>query len=469
MVKAPNTQAKSNYLNISERKILLRFFDILSVVLGIYAISSFLNVNYITLTNEMSVKWLVTFVLYFILFGNIFELYNLKVSASRYLVFQSILITCFATIIFYVFTPIITPSLPKNRIEILYLFLGIVIPLTYWRLIYSTFIYSPKFLKNILIIGSSNKVENILQIIEKKNFQINVVNYISDEKITSLENYKYQQLDKADLLKVMEEHSVDEIVVSTSSLGIKPNSKMNQQLVYLFEHGINIKSIGNLYEEITESVAKENLNKEFYKYISFSKNHENTFYLLFMRVFDIIVSLVGLLSLLFYVPFVFIGNLFGSRGPLFYKQVRVGLNGEHFNIYKFRSMIVNAETNKAIWAEKNDRRITSFGKFIRKTRIDEIPQFWNILIGEMSLIGPRPERPEFVLSLKDELPFYAIRHVIRPGLTGWAQVMYPYANTTKEQEIKLRYDLYYIKSRGLFMDFKILIKTISTVIQLKGQ
>lgn len=463
------TKKKNSYLNISERKILLRFFDILSVLLGIYTICTFLNVKYITFDNPMTLKWLISFVVYFILFGNIFELYNLKVSSSRYLVFQSVLVTCFTTVLFYVFTPILTPSLPNDRIEILYLFIGVLIPLTYWRLIYSTYIYSPKFLKNIIVIGSAKKVENIIGVIEKKGFQNKIALYVSDEPIEAYPDLDFCDVKNIDLLAFFENINVDEVVVSTDFLGLKPDSKLNKQIVYLFEHGVNIKSIANLYEEITESVAQENLNKDFYKHISFSKNHENTVYLLFGRFFDILISILGLICLFFYIPFVFIGNLFGSRGPLFYKQIRVGLNGRSFNIYKFRSMVVNAETNKAVWASKNDSRITSFGKFIRKTRIDEIPQFWNILIGEMSLIGPRPERPEFVEGLKKELPFYAIRHVIKPGLTGWAQVMYPYANTVKEQQIKLRYDLYYIKSRSLSMDFKILIKTISTVIRLKGQ
>ena len=119
--------------------------------------------------------------------------------------------------------------------------------------------------------------------------------------------------------------------------------------------------------------------------------------------------------------------------------------------------------------QKNDARITSFGKFLRNTRLDEFPQFINILRGEMSLIGPRPERPMFVADLEEKIPFYAIRHVVRPGLTGWAQVNYPYANTIEEQETKLRYDLYYIKERNSFLDFKILIKTISTVLFFKGQ
>ena len=460
---------KNKYLNISERKILLRFFDIVSVFIGIYLISSLLNVTYITFNSTLTRKWLLTFLVYFIFFGNIFEMYNLKVSSSRYRIFQSIILTCFSSVVFYVFTPIITPSLPSNRIEILYLFLGVTLPLMYWRFIYSTFIFSPKFSKKILIIGKSTLVEGLLFVVKKRSYQNNVVSYISEKELPNFPEFNFIDIKEADLLTELNKEPVDEIVVSTNELKLNPNDTINKQIVYLFESGVNIKSIENLYEEITECVAKENLNHEFYKYLSYSKNHENSIYLVTMRLIDVIISILGLISLLFFIPFVFIGNLFGSRGPLFYRQIRVGLNGKKFSIYKFRSMIVDAETGKAIWASKNDTRITSFGKFIRKTRIDEIPQFWNILIGEMRLIGPRPERPEFVESLKKEIPFYAIRHVVRPGLTGWAQVMFPYASTTREQEIKLRYDLYYIKSRSIMMDLKIILKTISTVIQLRGQ
>jgi lipopolysaccharide/colanic/teichoic acid biosynthesis glycosyltransferase len=132
-------------------------------------------------------------------------------------------------------------------------------------------------------------------------------------------------------------------------------------------------------------------------------------------------------------------------------------------------MVRDAEKGGAVWAKKNDIRITAFGKFLRRTRLDEMPQFFNIIKGDMSLIGPRPERPEFVKDLEDKIPFYAIRHVVRPGLTGWAQVNYPYANTVEEQETKLRYDLYYIKERSTFLDFKIFIKTFTTVLYFKGQ
>jgi lipopolysaccharide/colanic/teichoic acid biosynthesis glycosyltransferase len=132
-------------------------------------------------------------------------------------------------------------------------------------------------------------------------------------------------------------------------------------------------------------------------------------------------------------------------------------------------MIVNAESNGAVWAKVNDKRITYFGRLLRNTRCDEIPQFYNVLMGDMSLIGPRPERPEFVKELTETIPFYTIRHLVRPGLTGWAQVKYPYANSIKEQEKKLLYDLYYIKQRNILLDFKITIKTITTVLFYRGQ
>lgn len=183
---------------------------------------------------------------------------------------------------------------------------------------------------------------------------------------------------------------------------------------------------------------------------------------------DILVALVGLVFFAVLTPIVFFFNLFGNNGSLFYTQWRVGKKGNEFKIIKFRSMVTNAEKNGAVWAQKNDTRVTKFGRILRKTRIDEIPQFINVLKGEMSLIGPRPERPEFVHQLELEIPYYGMRHVIKPGLTGWAQVMHPYANTINDQKEKLMYDLYYINERNLMLDFKIVVKTISTVLFLRG-
>lgn len=230
-----------------------------------------------------------------------------------------------------------------------------------------------------------------------------------------------------------------------------------------------IKSYETFYQEITDRVPKEYLDHKFYKNINLSKNLDNKLYLFIHRFLDVVFAIIGLIFILPLLPLIFLINIIANRGSLFYSQERVGKKGQTFKIYKLRSMVPNAEKNGAEYAKKNDNRITTFGRFLRNTRLDEAPQFFNILIGDMSLIGPRPERPEFVKDLEEKLPFYAIRHVVKPGLTGWAQVRYPYAGTIEEQETKLRYDLYYIKERNLFLDFKIIIKTITTVLFFKGQ
>ncbi|MBW1703193.1 MAG: exopolysaccharide biosynthesis polyprenyl glycosylphosphotransferase [Deltaproteobacteria bacterium] len=157
-----------------------------------------------------------------------------------------------------------------------------------------------------------------------------------------------------------------------------------------------------------------------------------------------------------------------SPGPVFFKQQRVGKGGKVFSVWKFRSMYKDAEQNGAVWADKSDPRVTRVGRVIRFLRIDELPQLWNIFRGEMSLIGPRPERPEFVRELTASIPYYDIRHSVSPGITGWAQVNYPYGASVEDALHKLEYDVYYIKNMSLFLDFKIFIRTIGVVLFGQG-
>jgi exopolysaccharide biosynthesis polyprenyl glycosylphosphotransferase len=158
-----------------------------------------------------------------------------------------------------------------------------------------------------------------------------------------------------------------------------------------------------------------------------------------------------------------------SEGSILFTQTRTGQYGESFTIYKFRSMKIDAEANGAKWAEKNDPRITKVGNFIRKTRIDEIPQLWNVLIGDMSFIGPRPERPEFDGQLEKKIPYYRLRYLVKPGLTGWAQVNYNYAASIEDTKEKIMYDLYYIKNYSFLLDMRIILRTIRIVLFQKGR
>lgn len=425
-----------------------------------------MNFDYIKfIENPFSSRTMVLFMFYLIC-AQVFEMYKLRDSASRFRTVKNLTFTTLVSVLLYLYTPIITPVLPSNRIDILTFFMSIFISIFVWRNIYILFFSKKHFYKPVIVIAGEKKyLLKIVDCVDSKAKDNSIYGYVSSSPIDGIKGY----LNLNELDDVLEKSQIKEIIISLKGFSNEYKELLNHKLARYFELGINITSSEDFSERITECVPEENLNKEFYKYFKISDSHENRLYLLFIRCLDIIAALIGLSCLLVIIPVVFIGNLLGNRGGLFYKQERVGEKGDIFWIVKFRSMVTSAEKNGAQWAVKNDTRITPFGKFLRKTRLDEIPQFWNVLKGEMSLIGPRPERPQFVTELEQKIPLYAIRHVIKPGLTGWAQVMYPYASTMEEQKDKLRYDLYYIKNRNLYIDFKIVIKTINTVLYFKGQ
>lgn len=452
--------------SISERQLFLRIFDLIVVVASILIFSKFANFYYFNTSKNILITWLVTLCFYILFFGQIFELYNLRVSSSRFLVIRSIGVTSLLVTVFYIFTPFISPELPVNRLQILYLFAVIFIPIVIWRFLYIGLVTLPKYHKYLLLIGQGDELLSLIDTIEKKASDNNIIGYVSEKKIEKFDKYNYFDTSVFKIKDIVNDYFITEVVVSKSNIAI--TKSIHNQLIQLFENGIPITSARKYIEDVTRFVPELDLKEPFYDYLTFSKSHQSNLYLVFVRFFDVIISLLGVLFLTLLLPLLIVGNLLGNRGSLFYFQDRVGKRGKVFNIIKLRTMVKNAETDGAVWADKNDSRITLFGKFLRKTRLDEVPQFLNILRGDMSMIGPRPERPEFVGQLKKELPFYAIRHVVKPGLTGWAQVMFPYANTVEEQNTKLRYDLYYIKERNLLLDLRIVIKTINTVLYFKG-
>ena len=200
-----------------------------------------------------------------------------------------------------------------------------------------------------------------------------------------------------------------------------------------------------------------------------SSNFSN-FYAAIIRGCDVLLSLILFITFISFLPFIWIANLIASPGPLFYRQTRVGKNGKNFTIIKFRSMHIDAEFDgEPRFTEENDERITSVGLFLRKSRIDELPQVINILRGDMALIGPRPERPEFVTQFIRRNPDYALRNLVKPGLTGWGQVKYKYTSNMEDGLKKLEYDLYFLKNRNLSMDFEILWRTIIAISSRSGR
>jgi len=459
----------SIHFEISERKILLRIFDIAFILCGLYLVGMLFDFDYFRITRE-NWSWTLVLVVYISVFGTIFELYDLQKSSKLEIIISNIVLTSSVTVLFYLLTPFLTPTLPDNRLQIIYFYLAFVVSLTIWRWAYITFISSPRFYKKVLLVGEISNIEPIAKSLKESDPNYKIVGFINCEyentdriKFKGLKEYNPNQF-----IQIIKEQKISEIVVASyNSETITP--EIYNDLISLLEKGFTIREYTQVYEEINYRVPVQFVGKDFYKYFPFSRSNQNKLYLLHRRLSDILFSVLGLFLGIVLIPFILIGNLIANRGPVFYTQERIGKNGNPFAIIKLRTMIRNAEKDGMKWAQKNDVRVTKFGKFLRITRIDEIPQFINVLKGEMSLIGPRPERPFFVQELSQIIPFYETRHIVKPGLTGWAQVNSRYGSTIDDSLVKLQYDLFYIKHRSFFLDINILIKTLSTIIFFRGR
>ena len=460
---------KGIHFNISERKVLLRLFDVFSVLAVIYFLGQTFNFDYISITKE-NWNWLVVLVLYLWVFGTIFEIYDLQKSSKMETTLGNIILTASVTVLFYLLTPFFTPVLPANRLQIVYFYLAIVSALYLWRLAYITFIASPRFYKKVLLVGETSNIQNIIDAFNASDPNYKIIGFVNCEvgalKQSQFNGVKAYTPDQ--MLGVIKAENISEIVVASyHAETITP--EIYKDLMLLLESGFSIREYTQVYEDMVQRLPVQFVGKDFYKYFPFSRSNQNKMYLFFQRFFDVLISLVGIGMGLVLVPFILIGNLMGNRGPLFYIQERIGKNGNIFKMIKFRTMVRDAEADGAVWSKKGDSRITRFGKFLRHSRLDEFPQFLNILKGDMSLIGPRPERPHFVKELSKTLPFYETRHIIKPGLTGWAQVNTRYGSSVDDSLLKLQYDLYYIKHRSFILDINVLIKTLSTMVFFRGQ
>ena len=459
------------HFEISERKILLRIFDVLLVLLALYLVGIIFKFNYFNISTT-NYYWTIVLGIYITTIGTVFEMYNLQVASNQFQIIKSIILTSSTTVLIYLLTPIYTPALPSNRLQIVFFYLAILLSLFLWRLFYVKFLASSRFVKKVILICDKDQLEELVLGLENVDPHYKVTGYInsdSNQVLTPKRKKDFvQNIDIDKLEKFVVENSVSEVVIASQKTdGITVN--LYNQLIHLLENGYIIREYTQVYETITQRIPVQYVARDFYRYFPFSRSNQNQLYLAVVRILEIVISLAGLAIGVILLPLILIGNALGNKGKLFYTQRRIGKNGEIFRILKLRTMVKNAETNGAVFTTINDSRVTAFGKFLRKARIDEVPQFLNILKGDMAVIGPRPERPVFVNEIAEVMPFYETRHVIKPGLTGWAQVNYAYGETINDSLIKLQYDLYYIKHRSIFLDINIVLKTFSTVLFYRGQ
>jgi sugar transferase (PEP-CTERM system associated) len=268
-----------------------------------------------------------------------------------------------------------------------------------------------------------------------------------------------------DIPSIVRARGVDRVVVSLADA--RGKLPMDKLLEMKLDRGVSFAHLASVYEEYTGKIAVENLRPS---WLIFSEGFRKTRGArAIKRTLDVVAAVLGLVIASPLMLLSAIAVKATSRGPVLYHQQRVGQHGRIFTVHKFRSMRADAEAaTGAVWAVANDSRVTRVGRFLRRTRLDELPQLWNVLIGEMSLVGPRPERPEFVARLTEAIPFYGLRHAVRPGVTGWAQIRYTYGASVEDALQKLQYDLFYIKHLAVTFDLFVLFATIKTVIMRRG-
>jgi len=336
-----------------------------------------------------------------------------------------------------------------------------------WRLSIHWFLGHPDFGERILIVGSGNlAVEVAREVLNRPDAGYRIVGFVgTDSELLgkSLINPRVIGLTE-ELDSIVKREGIDRIVVAMGERrGQLPTDKLLQ--LSLAGH-VSIEEGASFYERVTGRVSLNMLRPS---WLIFSGRGRQLKFEVILR--SMVHRLVALIGAVLSLPIVLLTAILiklDSRGPVFYKQERIGKNGRHFVLTKFRSMKVDAEKAGPVWAIKDDDRATRVGRVIRKIRIDEIPQFWNILRGEMSFVGPRPERPHFVAQLAQEIPYYEQRHLIAPGLTGWAQIKYPYGASIEDARQKLQYDLFYIKNHSLMLDGIILFETIKIILFGRG-
>lgn len=339
-----------------------------------------------------------------------------------------------------------------------------------WRVFYTVVLKRDAFQQRVLLLGNGSRAKATVRDIQKRvwsSYQTyQVVGYVHETEPKDKSD-ELQYLGRSrEILSVVEKYGIHEIVVTTDG---KLRDKLFESLIECQAKGVRVSWMPEFYERLYQKVPVEHLDRSWALYMIQNRAVFNRLQLGLKRLLDLILLLFALpVFLLILVP-VALAIKLESPGPVFYRQVRCGRAGELFMIYKFRTMVANAEKDgQARWASKGDPRITRVGQFLRKARLDELPQLFNVFRGEMSIVGPRPERPEFVEQLEEVIPFYRMRHLVKPGLTGWAQINYDYGNTVDDALVKLQYDFYYVRYWSIWLDLYILFRTVGVVLLLKG-
>ena len=459
---------------VSERRMLLMVGDVIAseisvfIALALWAQHAHMAFNPAFVGPQY--HWFIILPALWLLVATTNDYYNLRVAARvgaslrrLALIVTEVMVVYLAT--FFLSVP---GSLPR-RFIVYYAALSLIL-VGLWRAARIFLIGWTGFRRRALIVGAGHEAEVIWRTLKDEaagDYELLGLVASADE-LSGIEDSSHYLGDGSHLRQIVAEYGVTELVMAYSN-EVPPD--VFEGLLACYESGVQVTPMLRLYEQITGRIPIEHMSERLWSLVLPAEAHSlrANLYALWKRLTDVILAVIGLVMFAVAFPFIALAIRLDSSGPIFYTQTRLGLGGHPFRIVKLRSMIVNAEdANGPQWAQENDSRITRVGKFLRRSRLDEFPQLVNVLRGEMSVIGPRPERPEFVESLAADIPYYRARLAAKPGLTGWAQVRYRYGNTREDALRKLQYDLYYIRHQSPILDLIIAMKTIGTMVMFAG-
>lgn len=417
--------------------------------------------TYICLNYEYGVLKIAALTVLTLLLSYYFDLYEpQRISESWEIYFRLLLVLGFLSFLLsalvYVY-PQIDIAHYVLLLGLVFLTLGLVI----WRSLYEWILGQDVFRERVYVLGGGDRARMIAEMLRtRKDAGMEVVAF----EPMPVDPEERREAFKATLESFRgRARSIDRVVVALED---RRGSLPLRELLKLRFDGVVIEEAGSLLERLTGKLYLDGLRPSNFIYSEGFRVRPSQ--QLARRIVSTLAAAIGLLIFLPFFPFVVLAVRLSSPGPIFFRQTRVGMGGKNFTVFKFRTMRTDAEVAGAKWASKDDPRATRVGRFMRKTRIDEVPQLWNVLRGDMGFVGPRPERPEFVPWLSENIPYFDLRHMIRPGLTGWAQVRYGYGATLEEAREKLEYDLYYIKHMTLGLDLLIMFETVKTILRRRG-
>ncbi len=329
-----------------------------------------------------------------------------------------------------------------------------------WRLGYGWLVQLPMLVERVYVLGADERAQRLVQgLRQNPEIGVEIASWTGQ-----LDGEVTRQSVAAHLMEVVSKQRVHRVIVAMKD---RRGNMPVDELLQLRLQGVKIEEATSWLEKISGKIEVENLNPS---WLVFNEGfRRSTTFVVIRRLLSVTFSLLGLMLTLPLLPLIMLAIRLDSEGPVFYTQTRMGKGGRLFKVVKFRTMRHDAEAvNGAQWAEINDPRVTRVGKFLRTSRLDEIPQLWCVLKGDMAFVGPRPERPEFIELLSKEINYYGVRHMVRPGVTGWAQIKYQYGSTVEDAREKLQYDLFYIKNASIGLDLLIMFQTIKTVLLRRG-